>query len=121
VGLFTNERIRKRAVLGVFTGQEISRAEAQARRAQGAKCLVQFRRDGVPVYLDGSKGKTSLFSWVNSSRGTKREPNSEFVVIDRSMAVQTLRVVERDTELLVDYAAAASVVQATRDGQIPEF
>jgi hypothetical protein len=103
VGLFTNERIRKRAVLGVFTGQEISRAEAQARRAQGAKCLVQFRRDGVPVYLDGSKGKTSLFSWVNSSRGTKREPNSEFVVIDRFMAVQTLRVVERDTELLVDY------------------
>lgn len=103
VGLFTNERIRKRAVLGVFTGQEVSSPVAKQRRAQGAKCLVAFLRDDVLVYLDGSRGKTSVLSWVNSSRGTNREANAEFVVIDRSMAVQTLRVVERDTELLVDY------------------
>jgi hypothetical protein len=102
VGLFTNERIRKRAVLGVFTGQVVSKA-AKERRTQGAKCLVTFLRDCGPVYLDGSRGKKSCFSWINSSRGTKREPNAEFVVFDRSMAVQTLRVVERDTELLVDY------------------
>ena len=103
VGLFTLERIRKGAVLGVFTGQEVSRTVALQRRASGAKCIVQFERDGKRVYLDGSKGRTSCFCWLNSSRGSGREANVEFVVIDHLMAVQTLSVVEPDTELLADY------------------
>ena len=81
VGLFAEARIRKRAVLGVFTGQAVSRAVALERRARGAKCIVQFERDGKRVYLDGSRGKASCFCWLNSCRNSGREAIVEFVCL----------------------------------------
>ena len=114
IGLFAEARIRKREVLGVFTGQYVSKAVAAQRRARGAKSILEFIRDGKVVYLDGSKGKKSCFSWLNSSRGISRTPNAEFVVIEGRVAVQTLRAVEPDTELLVDYDWARALAPALK-------
>ena len=42
VGLFTEEPLPARKLLGVFTGENISKREAAARHAARAKCIIAF-------------------------------------------------------------------------------
>ena len=104
VGLFAAEPIAACQTLGFFTGQKIDAAEARSRRAASAKCILQFvDLNGAPVYLDGSRGCTSPFGRINSSKGSRREANVEFVCVGEQQTVQTLSAIARDEEFLADY------------------
>ena len=105
VGLFTETAIEKRGVLlGAFTGKVLTPAQARERRGACAKSLLNFvSLEGTTAWIDGSAGRSSVFIWLNSSRGSGRDPNVELWCTGQQIAVRTLRAIAPGTELLADY------------------
>ena len=105
VGLFTETAIAKRGVLlGAFSGKVLTKAQARERRGAQAKSLLNFvTLDGTTAWIDGSAGRSSVFIWLNSSRGSGRAPNVELWCTGQQLAVRTLCPIAKGTELLADY------------------
>jgi hypothetical protein len=104
VGLFAEQAIEARRVLGVFTGVQLSSREAARLRAGGAKCIVNYvNLDGVAAWLDGSRGRASPFTRLNSCRRTALAANVEFVCSGEQLTVVTSHVIAAGEELLADY------------------
>ena len=105
VGLFTEMAIAKRGVLlGAFTGKVLTPAQARERRRAHAKSLLNFvSLEGSTAWVDGSAGRSSIFIWLNSSRGSGRNPNVELCCTGQQITVRTLLAIAPGTELLADY------------------
>lgn len=74
-------------------------------RHAGAKCIIDYTNlDGQRAWLDGSRGRTSPFTRINSSRGlVGQAANVEFVCTGAQLTVVTLVDVAAGTELLASY------------------
>ena len=104
VGLFTERAIRKRVLLGAFTGKVLTPSQARDRRSAHAKSLLKFvSLEGSTAWIDGSAGRSSVFIWLNSSRGSGRDPNVELCCTGLQITVRTLCAIAPGTELLADY------------------
>jgi hypothetical protein len=55
------------------------------------------------VWLDGSCGRRSPFSWLNSSKGTAYPPNVVFVSEGMRLCVVAAAALGEGDELLADY------------------
>ena len=106
IGLFALQEIAAGTTLGYFTGSPLPAAEGRARRKAGRKCVFDFEADeGGRAWFDGSRGATTPFVWLNSSRGSGFLTNVRFVESDAGahFYVVTIAAVADGDELLADY------------------
>ena len=88
VGLFAEQSLKAGETLGFFTGELLGRREAAEHRRAAAKCIIEYSMgDEGTVYLDGSRGRSCLFQYINSAAGSEKAANVQLVVIgDRPKA-----------------------------------
>jgi len=97
-GLFASKEFKKGEEIGQYTGDKLTRNQADAiPDAQGAYILCH-----IDECVDARRTNSTPLRYMNDPRGTGKRSNARFVASNR-FAVRTTKKVKKGEELLVEY------------------
>lgn len=103
IGLFAECVISRGTLLGAFTGEVLTRDEVVRRRADRRAARATLVQVTPSVFLDPTRGNVSCWRWLNSSAGTGKAANVEWVADGVRVLVCARADIAPGQELLADY------------------